>query len=201
VGIDVDGWIEVRPGWSPDRWTDFARLYALCPGRSYDAFGCLFGVRNYAGFRPVATGRGVPPDATGQVRQAWHAVAAQGDGLWPTWIGWDEIEAVDWDEPARRPDARLHQYRRDRDGHRVYAGKSAGGPRQPQPAAFTEDGMSLWPEGGEWDRGDVRYRAVTLTRRQAIPERDDWQAVFDVMRVLARLHGPANCRLVVWFNR
>jgi len=38
-------------------------LDLICMTRDCDAFGCLFGVMNFAGFRPVAVGRGLPADA------------------------------------------------------------------------------------------------------------------------------------------
>jgi len=67
MAIDIDGFIEVRP-WAtwPDLpseipWEAAARLDCLNVTPDYDAFGCLFGVMNFAGFRPVAADRGPPP--------------------------------------------------------------------------------------------------------------------------------------------
>ena len=42
-----------------------------------------------------------------------------------SWTGWDEIEAIDWDQPAPRPDARLREYIRDDAGAWRYSGKGA----------------------------------------------------------------------------
>jgi hypothetical protein len=65
VGVDISGVVEVRP-WAaePDlssevEWEAAISLDYLNISRDYDAFGCLFGVMNYAGFRPVAPARGL----------------------------------------------------------------------------------------------------------------------------------------------
>ncbi len=82
--------------------------------RDYDAFGCLFGVMNFAGFDPVAAGRGLPADA--DPRTAHEVTGAMATfGL--MWIGWDR--------PVPRPDARLHEYQRDDSGPWRYVSKGA----------------------------------------------------------------------------
>ncbi|MEU8543769.1 hypothetical protein AB0C52_27900 [Streptomyces sp. NPDC048717] len=103
MGADIHGFIECRitygtideeaADWQPA--IDLALLYG---GRSYDAFGCLFGVRNRAGFRPLAQERGLPPDVSAEVRSCYE----DDPDLYhsASWIGWEELAAVDWDEPA-----------------------------------------------------------------------------------------------------
>jgi len=106
--------------------------------------------------------------------------------------------------PAVVADARLHEYHRDDDGRWRFHGKAAW-----SRAAFEARGVAVpppgtppevWPVGSVWTKGDVQFRAERLTRRDAVPENSAWQPVWEVMTVLARLHGPANCRLVVWFD-
>jgi hypothetical protein len=63
-------------------------------------FGCLFGVMNFAGFEPVAAERGLPADVAPQTAE----LAARWRYFSPTWTSWAEIAAVDWNEPAVRPD-------------------------------------------------------------------------------------------------
>ncbi|GIH21444.1 hypothetical protein Raf01_96160 [Rugosimonospora africana] len=211
VGVDIDGFIEVRPwpSW-PDlpheiEWEAAARLDCLYATRNYDAFGCLFGVMNYAGFRPVAADRGLPPDASEQAQQSFRDADADAGRLWPTWIGWDEIQQVDWNESAEHADARLHRYERDNAGQWILRGKAswsrealeAQGVSMPQPGTAP----NIWPDGSVWTNGDVQFRAERLTRRDAIPDEGNWHPVWEVMAVLGRLHGDENCRLVVWFNR
>ncbi|MFE4658356.1 hypothetical protein ACFRFJ_16955 [Streptomyces hydrogenans] len=50
-----------------ERWAamDPDQVYGGC---YYDAFGCFFGIRNHAGFRPLAASRGLPPEASDAVR-------------------------------------------------------------------------------------------------------------------------------------
>lgn len=208
VGIDINGFVEVRPWVSwPDlpeeiEWEAATRLDCLYVAPDYDAFGCLFGVMNYAGFRPLAAGRGVPSDASEQTRGTFHDPGTE--GLWPTWIGWDEIRQVDWNEPAEHPDARLHRYERDDNGQWVLWGKATWSREDlekqgvPVPPPGTPP---VWQDGSVWTKGDVQFRAERLTRRDAIPDDGSWRPVWEVMAVLARLHGDENCRLVVWFNR
>jgi hypothetical protein len=205
VGTDIYGMIEVRdlPQWQdPIAWTAAMDLGLLYSGRSYDAFSCLFGVRDFAGFRPVAADRGLPADAAEPTRRA--AGELENDIRSPTWIGWDEIRRIDWDEPAEHTDSRLHRYERGADGEWVMHSKS-GWSREafevrgvPVPPAGTAP--EIHPEGSVWTRGDVQFRAVRLTRRDAVPEDGEWGPVWEVMAVLGRLHGDANCRLVVWFD-
>ena len=72
MGTDITGAIECRPWpkFNPEgSWVYAIALDLLYTGRSYDAFGCLFGVRNYAGFRPLAPDRGLPEDTTEETRR------------------------------------------------------------------------------------------------------------------------------------
>ena len=64
MGIDISGAVECRPGFGflpdPDvAWEYAIDLAQLTCSRNYDAFGCLFGVANYAGGRRPVPGR--PP--------------------------------------------------------------------------------------------------------------------------------------------
>lgn len=207
MGTDIAGIIEVRP-W-PDLpegvpWEPAIRLDLLNVTRDYDAFGCLFGVRNYAGFRPLAAGRGLPEDASEPTRQAF-ARTDQGSGIGqqPSWISWSEITAIDWDEPALRPDEGLHEYARDQDGqwrlrakalHSQHSLEALGLPSPPVGVDASE-----WPATGSWTIGERQFRVGRLTRRDAIRPDGPWQPVWQTMRLLAGLHGGF-CRLVVWFE-
>lgn len=108
MGTDIHGFIEVRNSHidtsEPDddelflRWHPAMALDHVYDDRSYDAFGCLFGVRNRA-FEPLAAQRGFPQDAS---RAAVRAFQEEfGDAHSPSWVSWAELEATDWDEPGR----------------------------------------------------------------------------------------------------
>jgi hypothetical protein len=206
VGTDISGAIECRPVFrdppqhtSGKAWEFAIDLGQLYVTRDYDAFGCLFGVMNFAGFEPVAAERGLPEDAAPQTAE----LAARWEHFSPTWVNWAEIAAVDWSEPATRPDARIHEYTRDETGEWRLRGKAGQNPQfarlvgmSPQEAAETR-----WPDGSEWLDEDVLYRAETLTRADAVPPNRAWQPVWSVMETLAALHGPDNVRMVAWFDR
>ncbi len=208
VGIDIHGFIECRPWVGPadepheTQWEAAVRLDCLNITRDYDAFGCLFGVMNFAGFRPVAADRGLPADASELVHREHQALDPPPQ--WTTWVSSAQIAAVDWDEPAEQADARLHEYHRDETGQWRYQRKSSW-----SRAAFAAQGLPVpppgtpprpWPDGSTWTDGDRQFRAERLIRRTAVPAHGAWQPVWDVMAILSRLHGPDNCRLVVWFD-
>ncbi|MFE9424801.1 hypothetical protein ACFYNO_17715 [Kitasatospora sp. NPDC006697] len=116
-----------------------------------------------------------------------------------TWISWAEVKAVDWDEPAEKPDSRLHEYRQTPDGLRLF-GKAAWNPAFAGAMGLERGDVREWPEGSEWLVGDTLYRSVTLRRRDAVTESGEWRPVWDAMKELAAQHGDDNVRLVVWFD-
>lgn len=60
MGTDISGFLEYRAPQDDQEplWYSAHGLSSLNDNvRNYDAFGCLFGVRNYANFLPLAAGR------------------------------------------------------------------------------------------------------------------------------------------------
>jgi hypothetical protein len=80
-------------------WTSALAFDLIYDGRDYEPFGWLFWVRNYAGFRAVAVKRAC--QTTWPTRQG--GFVERGDFFGVTWVGWSELVAVDWDEPAEHP--------------------------------------------------------------------------------------------------
>ncbi|MFI1396386.1 hypothetical protein [Streptomyces sp. NPDC020681] len=208
MGTDISGFVEFRAGRAVEGerevvWRAAVDLYDLNDIRNYDAFGCLFGVRNFANFRPLAAERGRPVDASEEVRAELDRLAPWPDQAYgTTWITWAELKAVDWDEPAERPDSRIHEYRQSPDGLR-FVGKSGWDPRFAQALNSPRqpsDPRPTWPEGTEWLIGDTLYRSETLRRRDAVREDGEWKPVWDAMETLAAQHGDDHVRLVVWFD-
>lgn len=110
MGADIHGFIECRARWTDPEgaWSAAVDLDLLYLGRNYDAFGCLFGVRNHAGFVPLAAERGLPESLSEAARtdfDEWGATAHS-----PSWIGWNELKCVDWDELSETTDRRIHEY-------------------------------------------------------------------------------------------
>ncbi|MGW1493962.1 hypothetical protein [Streptomyces sp. NPDC002402] len=208
MGTDISGFVEcgARAGDEGERdlvWRAVVDLCVLNDTRNYDAFGCLFGVRNFANFRPLAAERGRPLDASDKVRDELDRLAPWSDQAYgTTWITWAELKAVDWDEPAERPDSRIHQYRQSPDGLR-FAGKSGWCPEFARAVGLRKQlsgSRPTWPDGTEWQIGDTLYRSETLRRRDAVREDGEWQPVWSAMATLAMEHGDDNVRLVVWFD-
>ncbi|MFI2114425.1 hypothetical protein ACH489_08150 [Streptomyces rubiginosohelvolus] len=205
MGTDISGFIEYRaPG--DDQEPVWFGAHDLSPlnddVRNYDAFGCLFGVRNYANFRPLAAGRGFPSDASAALSAQFAQLAEWygEDGFHSaTWITWAEVKAVNWDEPAEKPDSRLHQYRQTPSGLRM-TGKASWSAEFAEAVGLERGHVREWPEGAEWLIGDTLYRSVTIRRRDAVTETGEWRPVWEAMRGLAEQHGDDNVRLVVWFD-
>jgi hypothetical protein len=191
MGTDIDGWIECRTlvvdneTW--DAVMDFRFIYR---GRDYDSFGCLFGVRNTANFRPIAPDRGLPHDVSEQVKK--EATFA---GLYAhTWITWSEIRNIDWEEYPEPVVHRILVYKRTESGELVYIGINEYSPSFEKYVGYSRGN---WQEGEEWEFDDTVFRVERL-KRKAI--RIGWEATFKVLEVLANLYGDDNVRLVVWFE-
>jgi hypothetical protein len=96
VSTDIHGGIEFRqPGVGTDYydgepWVAAMDLWPLYDETNYAAFGCLFGVRNYAGFQPLAPDRGLPVDLSSGMRSQLSPWAASGDLHSATWVNWAE---------------------------------------------------------------------------------------------------------------
>ncbi|MBY8846687.1 hypothetical protein [Streptomyces sp. SP2-10] len=105
MSTEVSGMIECRPGarlWGPDDedsvWHPAIDLFLLNNGNAYDALACLFGIRNYFGFRPLAEGRGFPSDASLGLQTEYAVYEESRDGHGTTWITWAELASADWQE-------------------------------------------------------------------------------------------------------
>ena len=70
MGTDICGWVEVKYG---NMWWPIIKIDYLV-NRNYDIFGCLFGVRNYANFKPIAPDRGLPEDVSSLVKEIFEKV-------------------------------------------------------------------------------------------------------------------------------
>ncbi|MBK5992092.1 hypothetical protein JHN53_10620 [Streptomyces sp. MBT58] len=93
MGTDIHGFIEVRNSYidnsEPDddellfRWHPAIALDHIYDSRSYEAFGCLFGVG----------GRSFEPLAALTRAFEWE----REDSHSPSWISWAELEGAGWD--------------------------------------------------------------------------------------------------------
>src|SRR4051794_40036201 len=87
LGAEILGYVETYFG----DWygvIDVATLIA----KNYDLFACLFGVANFANFRPLFPSRGLPADASATVLESYE----QGKDYFfgATWATLDELRAI-----------------------------------------------------------------------------------------------------------
>ena len=189
MGTDIHGWVEIRS--SGGTWDGVLKIDSLAE-RVYDMFGCLFGVTNHANFRPIVDQRGFPADLSEEATRElveWEDEWGV-EPLWPTWITWQEIQDIDWEEEALATDSRPHRYRKLPDGSLIYHGKGLGRSDSPE--------MRL-TEGQPHETEEFVFKSERIRRKDAMSP--GWKLVFDLMGRLSEVYGIESLRLVVWFDR
>lgn len=207
MSTDIHGGIEFRhPGagtdyYDDEPWVMAMDLWPLYDESDYAAFGCLFGVRNYAGFRPVAAGRGLPPDVSSGLRGRLRPLLDAGDLDGATWVSWAQIAEID---PASAPDHFT--------GRLTWSVLSCPAVLRQllvpeQWPAEVVDAVGEPPRGfdrsadlTEWAVRDLRCRYEPLTAGSVLGDRTQWPHVFAVMKALADRFGEDGVRLVVAFD-
>lgn len=193
MGTDISGWIEANlPYPGTQGWQPVVDLFWLYDTRDYDAFGCFFGIRNYAHFRPIAEGRGLPHDVSEKVKQ--EAEKYGDDVFGHTWISWNDIKQIDWEEKSAHIDERVHKYMRNEQGRFYLQSKAAWEKEFAERVGYSQ---CLEDQEQEWDLGDIVYRREYMKRRDV---KSSWEVVFTVLEHLASRYGDENVRLVVWFD-
>ncbi|MFD8480490.1 hypothetical protein [Kitasatospora sp. NPDC059673] len=207
MSTNIHGGIEFRhPGvdagyYDGEPWVMATDLWPLYDQSDYAAFGCLFGVRNYAGFRPLAADRGLPPDLSGGLRAELEPWVEAGDLHGATWVSWAEITRLD---PASTPDHYT--------GRLTWSTVSLSSllhqqlvPDQWPPEVL--DAVGPPPLGldrsthpTEWSTGDLRCHYEPLTAGCLLGSASQWPHVFAVMKALAGRFGEEEVRLVVAFD-
>ncbi len=192
MGTDIYGWVEFQDQ-DTGTWQHCIDI-SLLIDRDYDAFGCLFGVRNYACFRPIAANRGLPADVSTQVRFDTEEIGEYASDH--TWVNLAELRAIDRDEVALGVDERVHQYRHAATGTLVYEGKATWS--RDLAALLARHDQTTPEEGAQWEIGNRVYRAERLRRGDALGE--DWRLLIKMMEPLGERYGAEHVRLVVWFE-
>lgn len=199
MGTDIYGWVEVKHPFyetgsiiEEGEWKPVLDLYWLYSVRDYDSFGWFFGVRNYAQFRPIAPERGLPADVSSKVKQDSGRDSSHVYGY--TWITWDEIKQIDWDEESIQVDERIHMYERNQHGELVLKRTAV---IEYEFAVRVGYDQRIGDQEQEWDLGDVVYRRERTKRKEV---KDLWKELFHFLETLAARFGDENVRLVVWFG-
>ncbi|WP_432190568.1 hypothetical protein [Streptomyces sp. Tue6028] len=208
MGTDIHGGIEFRhPSVGTDYyydgepWVAAMDLWPLYDETDYAAFACLFGVRNYAGFQPLAEARGLPDDLSSGMRSQLGHCVAMGDLDGASWVSWAELASIDH---ATVPDLRT--------GRLTWHTKSLPSVRHRQ---FVDDpwpaevvsvvgvppaGVRSATERVEWTIGEMVCTYEPLTVGAVLGPDTHWPHVFAVMRALAGRFGDEGVRLVVAFD-
>jgi hypothetical protein len=161
--------------------------------RNATAFASLFGIgadEVVPGFAPLFAARGLPHDASPAVKRWSSPVrspgSASGDGYHShTFVGRDELNAVDWDETAVDPNVYCY-------------GRSELTDEWIKVGSYLPDPPHGRAPGDEWREEGTLCRVRAMTRVQSVGT--DFKLVFDLMARLAERYGDEHVRLVVWFQ-
>ena len=175
MGIDIHGWVEFR---SHDAWWGTIDVGNILP-RNTAMFESLFGVRNVYGFKPVASKRGIPDDASDLVIEKF---LEYDDNRYPSWITYEEVKGVEWNEEI--VSIQICRYG---------AWYFHSTPRTIRDMEWNEGGI-----GKRYEQDGHKYRFIKV-KRQLFVDRE-WELVFKWMGDLVELYGEENVRLVVWFD-
>ncbi|MFJ8023911.1 hypothetical protein [Streptomyces sp. NPDC096311] len=207
MSTDIHGGIEFcHPGTGTDYydgepWVAAMDLWPLYDETDYAAFGCLFGVRNYAGFRPLAPGRGLPVDLSTGLRSQLGPSAVPDDLHSASWVSWAELASID---PTTTPDH--------------FIGRLTWRPKSPPSIPHQHLVSDTWPPEVlsavgvppadlreatgrvEWTAGELSCTYEPLTVGAVLGHETHWPHVFAVMKALAGRFGDDGVRLVVAFD-
>ncbi|MET8542263.1 hypothetical protein ABZW03_16620 [Kitasatospora sp. NPDC004799] len=205
MSTEIHGAIEYRhpdpDDEGPGRWNAAMDLWPLYDRSDYEAFACLFGVRNHAGFRPPADGRGLPPDLSDALRSDLGPLVDAGDLHSATWADWAEIAALDPHATPARYTGRLSWSTTSPPVTRERRLVPEQWPADvlaavgPPPA-----GLDRTTGVSHWTHADVQCRYEPLTAACLLGPGTHWPHVFAVMKALADRFGDHGVRLVVAFN-
>lgn len=218
IGCDIHGVVEIDwrgkyrdEGEEVDeedrRWMTFIDNVGMWLGRSYDTFGMLFGVRNYANFDPIAAKRGLPENISDNLQEEVDYYDERGllggiDFHSASYITFDEIEEIEWDEEAENADSRVHVY--DDDGNFLHKASYVGSLTDEERKRIEKgETVTKTMEHGDplsgVEQGDkTHYKLEKITRQEALS--GAWERLFDTLRDFAEVYGEENIRLVVWFD-
>ena len=208
MGTEIYGSIEFRhPGVGTDYyegepWVAAMDLWPLYDQSDYNAFGLLFGVRNNAGFHPVAADRGLPHDLSSTVRAQLGTPVADGEMSGATWVSWAQLAALD---PTGLPGGFV--------GRLTWSKPTLPALRHRRlvPAQWPDDVLATTgPPPAGWDPAcrpldwtadnGMQCRYEPLRASTVLGPGTGWPHVFAVMKALADRFGDDAVRLVVAFD-
>ncbi len=104
MSTSIYGYVEIKIYNSGlDDWFSIINVGIAMPG-NYDIFGCLFGVRNLANFKPLFPSRGFPIDCSEEIINEYKSEECYHD---ITWCTYEELKNIDYSELSLAPDERI----------------------------------------------------------------------------------------------
>ncbi|MEU1032191.1 hypothetical protein ABZ402_26365 [Streptomyces mirabilis] len=207
MSTDIHGGIEFRrpgtgtDGYDGEPWVAAMDLWPLHDETDYTAFGCLFGMRNYAGFQPLAPGRGLPLDLSTGMRSQLGPWTASDDLHSASWVSWAELASID---PTATSDHLI--------GRLTWRTKSLTPILHHQLVSDTSPPEALSAVGvppadlhgatgrAEWTTDELFCIYEPLMVGAVLGHETHWPHVFAVMKALAGRFGDHGVRLVVAFG-
>src|SRR5215472_10260334 len=173
MGYAFSGWIEVKRRFRPG-WDAVVNLHPIIENSTSLNYGPLFGLHSLGGrktvFAPIADRRGFPGDLSeGMRREVEEAQADDPDGgvLSPSWVLWNELKPIDWDEESA--EQLVIGYRALPHGTQLRVGRAAQ-PSTPPPdllEAFIHP--EAQPLGLQWETAEgAIYRVERQRRRDTV---------------------------------
>jgi hypothetical protein len=102
MGLQLHGWVELQNLFYGSQWEGAIKVDSLSIGRINELFIHVFGIRP-SGARvenelgPLAAARGIPSDASPEVRECYPDDCFVGyPWIGQTWVLWSELEQTPW---------------------------------------------------------------------------------------------------------
>jgi hypothetical protein len=184
----IFGAVEIR---TIDEWYDVISISSLLMSHA-DLNACLFGVDNYAEYRPLFANRGLPHDCSFTISESAGSLITESSS--PSWVLWNELEMVDWEEEAVGRDQRITEFALE-DGKEIIVSKWLN--RSPGDD-WVREALDRDPQAVI--RTDTRvFRRLILKRRDCLLD-TDFPLLMNMMALLAGRFGNDHVRMVVWFD-
>lgn len=172
MGCDIHGYLEVVH--SETYVTGICNI----PGdRSYDWFGILADVRNYANSKPISQPKGMPEKVCYEMQDKVKGYGL--DGHSHSWLSWKEIRTHDWDYVSH-------------DGRISTIDKKTGEEKGKASYTYLQDDSEKAEEMG------VELKHLDRVAKDLIPY--IWQGFFKFMEHLADKWGEDKVRIVFFFD-
>lgn len=192
MGTSLLGFLEIRLS-SNHSWRVMDNLNFFFLSQNYPLYGLLFGVRNQAGFIPIAPNRGIPNDASKEVQECTAIFQDDPQTQDCSWISWQELSEIQWDAI---PVEIVREYDKTDDENELeYLGYFIGNDDRWH---FSDSQWASLKKLGVLERSGNVYKLDTGTARDAIDP--SWEELFNRMKQLSSFYRAENVRMVIWFH-